>query len=68
MDLHSETVKLSEITVHFDMKSLTAMQLRLSNGVESPILSNCTEHELSSQLTKTIKLDPKHAVDRVLGF
>ena len=31
MDLHSERVKLSEITVHYDT-SLTAIQLKLSNG------------------------------------
>ena len=39
MDLQSGKVKISEITVHYST-SVTAIQIKLSNGVESPVLSN----------------------------
>ena len=62
MELKSSKLKLSEITIHYGT-SLTGIQLTLSNGIKSPVLTNCTESDLNSQKQKTFKLDNSEVID-----
>ena len=64
MDLQQGKVKISRITVYYDT-SLTAIQLKLTNGTESPLLSNYTAEEVGSHQKLTLDLDQTKAIDKV---
>ena len=67
MDLQAGKVKISEITVYYST-SVSAIKIKLSNGVQSPVLSNSSASELALQKTTTLKLDQTKTIDTAQLF